>query len=382
MIRRTLDWLNALMGRPSVARRRKSLCAFGDRLEDRSLLSAVLVSIEPGLAEEATSDDAVDTREIISAEEAQREFTEEIFVTDETFGGEEIYETAIDTTGETKSDEWFEDAVDEELPVDAIFYTLFSTSGEVDDVSDMPSDDTQSGEPEQRLTVVEETEPQPSAFPAPTLLVSSNPRQTELVTMLFQSMPVTAPPISNTFAAATSLTSAARLDVLNDSGAVIVGKDVTAKESSKIQPAAAEKVQPAPQLVDPDTAKTRRIEVINSLFNQKVPEPEPRELQVPEPDSESAPTVEEVTPARIAAEDAEDAIPATPRRFLPIEPAEAVEDSTEPVLELKADDPQAVAPLSRGATTIAAAGAMLLSAPHELWRHTRRRLRRMRRHIR
>ncbi len=382
MIRRTLDWLHALMGRPSAARRRKSLCAFGDRLEDRSLLSAVLVSVEPGIVEETSSDEALDAQDNVPVEELQTEVRAEFFITDMPFASDEIFETTIDATGEAKSDEQFADVVDEELPMDAIFYTLFSSADEVDDVNVEPVDDTSASDPEQRLTVNEDTEPEPSLFRAPTLLVSNNSRQAELVTMLNQSLPSALPPLSNAIAATASLTSAARPDALNDSGVVTAAKDVAATEGSKIQPAAAEKVQSAPQLVDPDTVKTRRMDVINSLFNQRVPEPEPRELQVPEPASESAPALEEVAPARIAAEDAEEAVPATPRRFLPAEPAQGVEEATEPVLELKSDDAQAVAPLSKGTTTIAAAGAILLSAPHELWRRTRRHFRRMQRRVR
>ncbi len=376
MIRRTLDWLHALMGRPSAARRRKSLCAFGDRLEDRSLLSAVLVSIEPGLADETPWDDAVEMKDIDSAEELQTKADEEIFVTDKTFGGEEVFEAAIDRAGETKPDEQSADVVDEELPVDVIFYTLFSTAGEADEVSDELADGTSTSEPEQRLTVTHDVEPEASRLPAPTLLVSSNPRQAELVTMLYQSIPSAAPPVAgNEFVSSALVVVAARPDALNDSGVVAVAKDVTAKESSKIQPAAAETVQSAPQLVDPDTVKTRRLEVINSLFNQQIPEPEPRELQVPAPTNEAVPELEETTPA-IVADDVEGVVPAVPRRFLPTEPGEAVEESTEPVFELKSDDAQAVVPLSKGATTIVAAGAILLSAPHELWRRTRGHFRR------
>ena len=323
-------WLNEFSTRQlQTRRRRKSLLAFGDRLETRTMLSAVVIELVP-------------STEVM-----------EFANLDATTNNDSATAT---TGGEIKISD-----------LDAVFIDLATTASTATDATI----DIEITEPSIR-SAADSTSALP-LVPAPTLQVITNPRQAELLTTLYRSLPTPTSPDTPNAAVQTPLP-VTRLDVLNDSGKPTRLMELSSKGPQEIRPTAAERVQEASPVTTP---ANRRSDVINSLFNRLVPEPEPREVQPPntttlkgnDPQSDNVPMT--ITP-----QTANESSPANPQS------TEPVDESPQPFIELKADDAEARAAERQKVTTFVAAGAFLLATPQELWRRARRQLRRMRCRVR
>lgn len=322
-------WLNQLSTRQlPTRRRRKSLLAFGDRLETRTMLSAVVIELVP-------------RTEVMAFANPEAPASND--------------SATVTTDGEIKVGD-----------LDAVFFDLATTTSTATDATI----DIEIIEPSNR-SAADSTSDLP-LVPALTLQVVNNPRQAELLTMLYRSLPTPTSPETANAVVQTPL-SVPRLDVLNDSGKPTRGMELSSNAPQEIQPTAAERVQ---EVSPATTPANRRSDVINSLFNRLVPELEPREVQSPitttpkgnSPQSANAPMT-------IAPQAANESSPANPQ------PTETVDESPQPFIELKADDVEACAAERQEVTTFVAAGAFILTAPQELWRSARRQLRRMRRRV-